>query len=152
MLYNINNPCNSMEALKCAAINKQAFIFSKNMACMSITSPQHTCLMVCWSRVWIFQTNHYLLCDNQRIYMEKCDVGLEASANVGYPKAWHTDCRNYQWDPPNSFYIPLIKRLSLPPSQFCHSALAWDCFHIFFELLSFIFYHIFLAVSFIFNT
>lgn len=54
--------------------------------------------------------------------------------------------------PPYSFSIPLIKRVSLPPSQLCHSGLACNCFHIFFELLSFIFYHIFLAVSFIFNT
>lgn len=111
------------------------------MACRSITSSQHTCLMVLLegpgSGCFKWTVTYFVVTE------EKSDVGLEASADVGNPKAWHRDCRKDQWDPPNSFSIPLIKRVSLPPSQLCHSGLAGDCFHIFFELLSFIFYHIF---------
>ena len=85
-----------MESLKKAAINKQAFIFSENTACMSITN-KHTCLVVLLeclgSRHFKGSLTYYVVIKD--IHRES-DVILEASSNVGYSKAWRTDCRNDQ--------------------------------------------------------
>lgn len=80
-----------MVALKQTAINKQAFIFSKNITCMSIISPQHTCLVVLLERPGsgCFKGTFTYCVVSKDIHRES-DVVFEASANVGYPKAWHT--------------------------------------------------------------
>lgn len=154
MRYNIDNLCNSMEALKCAVINKETFIFSKNMACRSITSSLHTCLMVLLegpgSGCFKWTVTYFLVTKG---YTWRCQMwDWKHQQMLVTPRHGTETAEKISETPPNSFPIPLIKRVSLPPSRLCHSGLACDCFHIFFELLSFIFYHIFLAVSFIFNT
>lgn len=77
-----------MKALKKAAIKQQAFIFSKNTACMSITSPQHTSLVVLLEGLGsgCFKGTFTNCVVGKDVYRES-DTVLEASANVGYPKA-----------------------------------------------------------------
>lgn len=81
----------------------------------------------------------------------RCGTGSFSS--VGDFKAWTTNSsRGDQQGSANSFHTTLIKRLSLASSQLCQAVLVCNCFHIFFEPLSFIFYHISVPVSFILNT
>lgn len=87
-------------------------------------------------------------------YTQGIRCGIGRSSRVGYFKAWTTNSSSgdHQQRSPNSFHTTLIKRLSLASSQLCKAVLVCNCFHIFFEPLSFIFYHIFVPVSFILNT
>lgn len=71
----------------------------------------------------------------------QCGTGNSSSA--GYFKAWVTSCsRGDQRGSLNSFHTTLIKRLAPAPTQLCQAVLVCNCFHIFFEPLSFIFHHI----------
>lgn len=152
MWCSINNLCNSMEALKMAPINKQASIFSKNTACMSITSPQNTCPVVLLEGlgsghfkgtltycVWakIYTENLMWYWKHQQMLVSPRH-GTQTAEMISETLLIHSLSH---WSKDYPFH-----------SLLCHSRLAWNCFYIFFELLSFIFYHIFLAVSFISNT
>lgn len=50
----------------------------------------------------------------------------------------HNCSKGDQQGSPNSFHTTLIKRLSLAPSQCCQAVFLCNCFHIFFEQVSFI--------------